>query len=160
MNIDHYLLDLSVTDWSQALRPWHWLLPATFEIWIANKFCDLFVLVEDGSVHMLDIGDGSFTRVATSRDAFCDMANDDEQANNLLMIPLVDQLVQQGTTLTSGDCYGFVLSPVLGGAYSCDNIRTYRVADYLETAGSIHDQLRDVADGDQVILEIINRPTK
>lgn len=44
------------------LRDWAWLLPSTLTVWLINRFGDLFVVLDDGTVHMLDVGSDSRTR--------------------------------------------------------------------------------------------------
>ena len=45
-------------------------LPPEFSVWLMNRYGDLFVILPDGSIHMLDVGGGSLTRLAESRDDF------------------------------------------------------------------------------------------
>jgi hypothetical protein len=57
------------------------------------------------------------------RDQFAESLDIDDNANNWLMIPLVDQLVAAGMTFAPDRCYGFTIPPVLGGAYDLDNVQ-------------------------------------
>lgn len=84
--------------------------------------------------------------------------DEDDNANEWLMIPLVGQLVAFGMHLQPGQCYGFKIPPVLGGQYVVENCGVLPIADYLGAYGSIHDQLRDVPDGSQVVLRVGERP--
>ena len=156
MNVNDYLLDQSAVDWPKALAPWSWLLPSELTLWLVNRFSDLFVVLEDGSIHMLDAGGGTFVKIAEDRNDFCVKIDEENRANEWLMIPLVDEMVAAGVTLRVGECYGFKLSPVLGGQYTRDNIAVFPVWDYLGANGSIHEQIREVPDGAKVILEVAN----
>jgi hypothetical protein len=98
------------------------------------------------------------TKVADSRDDFCARIDEGNYANDWLMIPLVDQMVAAGFHLQPGQCYAFKTPPVLGGEYNVENCGTLPIWDYLGAYGSIHDQLRDVPDGSQVVLEVVNKP--
>jgi hypothetical protein len=157
-SIEDYLLQPRGTDWPKALAEWSWLLPAEFTLWLVNRFADLFVVLPDGSVHMLDVGAGALTRLADSRDEFRSRLDEGDNANQWLMIPLVDQLIAAGNKLQRGQCYGFKIPPVLGGQYMMDNVGPLAIEDYLGGYGSIHRQLRDVPDGTQVVLNVVNRP--
>lgn len=156
VSIDDYLIDQSNIDWSAALAGWSWLLPAEFTLWIVNRFCDLFLVLDDHSVHMLDVGVGSLRRVAESRDDFCDKIDEEENANNWLMIPLVDELVDSGMVLNPGQCYGFKIPPVLGGRYDVENCGAISIPDYLGAFGSIHERIRDLPDGSKVVLKVVD----
>ena len=109
---------------------------------------------------MLDVGAGTLSKVADSREDFCTKIDEDDNANQWLMIPLVNKMVASGVVLHSGQCHGFKIPPVLGGNYSVENARPLSVWDYLGAYGSIHEQHRNVPDGAQVVLKMINEPPK
>ena len=159
-SINDYLIEQSGIDWPVVLSGWSWLLPSNFTLWIVNRFADLFLVLPDGSVHMLDVGVGVLNRVADSRDDFCIKIDEIENANEWLMIPLVDKLVAAGISLRPGHCYGFKVPPVLGGQYTVENVGPLPIGDYLTGYGSIHQQLRDVPDGTQVVLNVVNKPVE
>src|SRR5262249_53357006 len=150
--VQDYLIEQSGIDWPKVLSSWSWLLPSEFTLWLVNRFADLFLALRDGSVHMLDVGVGTLTRIADSRDDSCSKIDEGENANEWLMIPLVDKLVAAGIKLQPGQCYGFKTPPVLGGQYTAENVGPLPICDYLGAYGSIHEQLRDVPDGAQVVL--------
>jgi hypothetical protein len=157
ISIQDYLLDQESVDWPTVLAGWSWSLPPEFRLLMANRFCDLFLVPPDGTVHLLDVGAGSLTKVAESRDDFSNKFDEGETANNWLMIPLVDRLVAAGMELKPGECYGFKMPPVFGGKYSVENCAVLPIADLLGAYGSIHEQLRDVPDGAQVTLRVVDR---
>jgi hypothetical protein len=152
-----YLIEQSGIDWSKALASWSWLLPPRFTLWMVNRFADLILVLPDGTVHMLDVGGGTLTKLADNRDDFGIKIDEDDNANLWLMIPLVDQMVAAGVVLQPGQCYGFKTPPVLGGDYTVENAGPLPVWDYLGAYGSIHEQLRAVPDGCQVTLNVVNK---
>jgi len=131
IRIADYLIDQNGIDWTDVLRPWGWLLPPAFTLWIVNRFADLFVVLPDGTVHMLNVGLGSFEKVAESRDDFCTRIDADDNANQWLMIALVDRLVAAGIDLSPAHCYGFKVPPVMGGKYTVENCGPLPIGDYL-----------------------------
>ena len=110
--ITDYLLDSEGIDWTRSLATWRWLLPAEFTVWLANRFAELFLVVPDGSLHMLEVGAGTLTKLAESRDDFCTKIDEGNNANEWLMIPMVDRMIAAGFTLESGQCYGFKIPPI------------------------------------------------
>jgi len=158
MQVSDYIIGHEGTDWGTALLSWSWLIPHDFTLWIVNRFSDLYVVLNDGSIYQLLIGEGTFTKVAESRADFSQRIDNPDTANDWLMIPLVDQLVASGVSLQAGQCYGYKTPPVLGGQYSVENCRPIAIADYLGAYGSIHEQLRDIPDGTRVIIKPINLP--
>jgi hypothetical protein len=149
-----YLINPSDLDLSTLLSGWSSIVPEKFEPWLVNRFGDLFLVSPNGAIHLLDVGIGTLTKVADSRDSFCDRIDDEENANEWLLIPLVDELVAAAIHLKPGQCYGFKKPPVLGGDYTLENCGPISIADYLGTCGSIHEQLRDVPDGSEVVLKV------
>jgi hypothetical protein len=156
--ITDYLLDHDGVDWSNALATWSWLLPREFTLWLVTRFADLFVVMADGTVHWLDVTGGTLTKVAEDRRDFAEKIDQGDNADDWLMIPLIDRMVAAGMRLSPGQCYGFKLPPVIGGEFSEANCAPIAIEDYLGACGSIHEQLRDAPDGTEVRLEIVNRP--
>jgi hypothetical protein len=68
------------------------------------------------------------------------------------MISLVDELVRDGIAPGPGQCYGFLQPPILGGEYVLANVVIIEIEKYLLGYGSIHEQIKDVPDGSQVVL--------
>ena len=89
MDIKNYIIDQSKIEWSEILRDWLWLIPNRLTVWIMNRFGDLFVVLEDGTVHMLDVGGGTLSKIAESREEFSRIIDECDNAKQWLMIPLV-----------------------------------------------------------------------
>jgi hypothetical protein len=122
INVNDYLIDHAGFDWQAMLTGWAEILPATFTLRLVNRFGDVFIVVEDGPVYLLDVAGGTLSRVAESRDQFADLIDVPQNANNWLMIPLVDQCIASGMSLQPGKCYGFKIPPLLGGEYATGNV--------------------------------------
>jgi hypothetical protein len=158
VSVHDYLIDQPGVDWATVIADWSWLLPPQFKVWLVNRFCDLFLVQPDASIHMLDVGAGTLAKVAESRDDFCSKIDEGDNAWEWLMIPLVDQLVAAEMHLQAGQCYGFRVPPVLGGEYKVENCMILLLASYLRAYASIHRQMLDVPYGAQVVLKVEERP--
>src|SRR5437868_3317469 len=110
-SVENYLIDQAGIDWQKALSTWSWLVPPEFTLLLVNHIADLFLVLPDGTVHMLDVGAGTLTKVAENRDDFCVRIDEEDNANDWLAIPLVDKLVAAGIRLQPGECYGFKKLP-------------------------------------------------
>jgi hypothetical protein len=152
MLITDYTINHQGFDWPALLQDWAWMLPQEFTVWFVNRYGDLFLAFEDGSIHMLDIGNGSLNRLAESRDSFCVKIDEDSNANDWLMIPLVDKLVEVGKDLQPDQCYSFMIPPALGGEYTVDNTAILSVTEHYRVYASIHRQIKDLPDGAKVRL--------
>jgi hypothetical protein len=154
MNINDYLVDQSGQDWQELLSGWAEILPPVFTIWHVNRFGDVILVMDDGSVHLLDIGGGRFERIADSKDHFADQADTSESANNWLLIPLVDQCLGTGLVLTPGQCYGYKIPPFLGGEYTVGNTVTIDLVENYSFLADLWQQTRELPDGTRVRLVV------
>lgn len=156
MLLDDYIIDHSSVDWPSVLSPWHRLLPQHLTVWLMNRYGDLFVVLDDSSVWMLDVGGGTFDRLAISRDDFCNQLELDENLNNWLMVPLVDRLVAAGMRPGSGKCYGYKRPPVLGGDYTIENTFVISIEEHYAFNADLHERIRDLPDGTPIKFEVVD----
>jgi hypothetical protein len=154
MSIHDYLIDHRGFDWPALFAEWTWLVPNEHTVWLMNRYGDLFLVFGDGSVHMLDVGAGTLKKVAKDREDFSTKVDEDDNASDWFMIPLVDKLVEANLTLKAGQCYSYKVPPVLGGDYTVENTSILSIAEHYHVYGSIHQQIKDVPDGSQVIINI------
>ena len=147
IEISDYVLDHTGWDWSTLLHHWTWLVPSKFAPWMVNRFGDVIMKLPDGSIHHLDIGNGSIRRVADNRDAFCTLCDDPAEADFFLMVALVDQLVAASRTIEAGHCYSYRVAPAFGGTYTLDNVLIKAVADHYDTFGPMHMLTKDIPNG-------------
>jgi hypothetical protein len=159
MSVHDYLLDHSSADWAEVLRPWHWLLPGEFTIWLINRYGDIFFVLDDGTVHMFDVGGGTVKQIAGDRDNFMSLIDEDDNANQWFMIPLVDKLVAAGVVLEPGCCYGFRQPPVLGGDYTVANTVVIPIGKYFLGYARLHEQFKDLPDGTEVKVRLTDGST-
>jgi hypothetical protein len=150
LKLTDYTLDVDGVDWPDLLAGWGWLIPREFTIWFVNRFGDIFMVFEDGCIRKLDVGVGSLETLADSRDHFADAIDEENSANDWLMIPLVDKLVSADVKLAPGECYSYVQLPVLGGDYTVANTRVVPLAQHYKAFGPIHERIKDLPDGTRV----------
>lgn len=145
MNINDYLIDQSGKEWVRLLRPWIPPLPVSFTLWLVNRFGDVFVVNDDGdgSVSMLDVGLGSFTKVANNREHFAKLIDEGDNAANWLLIPLVDKCRAASIKPSPTQCYTFKLPPMLGGKYAIDNVAPIEIDVHYAFAAEIYRQNKD-----------------
>ena len=148
MKIENYLIDPTGKNWSSLLGGWKDALPATFTLWLVNRFGDLFVVFDDGSVHMLDVGLGVRRRLADSRDHFSKALEVGDNANTWLMIPLVNACVSAGMVPGgTTQCYGYKVAPILGGSYNVGNVVPLDLTTHYAILANLYRQTKDLPDG-------------
>jgi hypothetical protein len=154
MKLDDYLLNVEGRDWARLLSTWGWLLRRPFAVQLANRFGDLFLTFEDGSVHQLDVGSGVLERVAASIGEFVARLEEPGPADQWLLRPLVDVLVATGQVPGPDQCYSYRMLPVFGGEYAPDNVILRDLATHYAAFGPIHERIKDLPDGSQVSFSL------
>jgi hypothetical protein len=122
-----------------------------------NRFGDVFAVFADDSVHKLDVGTGVITQLGVNRDDFAQKIDVDDNANNWLMIPLVDRCVSAGMVLGPNQCYGYKLPPILGGEYEVENFELTDLSVHYSLLADICQQVRDLPDGTKISVVTISR---
>jgi hypothetical protein len=122
MDINDYLIAQPGIDWRKLLSCWTPPLPSAFDLWLVNRLGDIFGVLASDAVFRLDVGSGTYAEVARSREEFARLLNQPHNADEWLKITLVQACRQAGMTLTRLQCYGFKISPTLGGRYEVSNL--------------------------------------
>jgi hypothetical protein len=154
MNINDYLIDHEGKDWRVLLSGWAELLPSSFNVWLVNRVGDVFAELDDGSIHLLDIEAGTFKRIAGNREHFANEIETGQNANNWLLIPLVDRCVAAGLVLGADQCYAYKMPPILGGEYAVGNVATVDLAEHYSFLGDLWRQTKAWPDGTRVKIVI------
>jgi len=144
MDVSDYLIDQSGKNWEALLIGWRDLLPSSFTVWFVNRFGDVIAVVDDGSVHLLDVGAGTFDRIASDREHFIEQIDNSESAHNWLAIPLVDQCVSAGLILGADRFYCYKIPPLLGGQYAIENVATISLEEHYSFLSDVWRQTRDL----------------
>jgi len=154
LDVNDYLIDQEDKDWADLLSSWQFLLPESFNVWLVNRLGDIFLVFDDGSVHILDTGRGVLERLADSRDHFCVLLDQDDNCSGWLMVELVDACVVAGMHLSPTQCYGFKVPPMLGGEYEIDNLEPTDLSVHYSLLGDIARQTKDLPPGTKVKVSL------
>ncbi|MDB4265368.1 DUF1851 domain-containing protein [bacterium] len=154
MNVNDYLIDPANRDWLDLLADWKWMLPNKFTPWLVNRFGDIFMVLEDGTVHMLGVGAGRLEQMAKNRNDFCLKMDEDQNSEEWLLISLVDSLTESGMHLEGGECYSFVTLPGLGGKYEKENVKIYDLSVHYAVSGQIFEKIKDIPDGTKIKFDV------
>jgi hypothetical protein len=127
-------------------------LQPEFTVWMVNRFGDLIVVPEDGSVHYMDFSVNELRRITDSQDDFCTKIDQGDNADDWLLIPLVDACVAAGMRLLHNQCYSFKIPPVLSGKYEIENIAPLDIEVNYAFLADIHRQIKDLPDGTKINL--------
>lgn len=154
-DINDYLIAQEGKDFGRWLSGWSPPLPDAFAVWMVNRFAEIIAVFEDGSVHRLDLGTGIVEKLADSQDDFVVKIDQDNNADDWLLISLTDACVEAGMNLGPNECYSYVIPPFLGGEYDLGNIRPLDLQVYYEMTADIYRQTKDLPDGAKVELKVV-----
>jgi hypothetical protein len=129
-----------------GLGSWEWLgLDGRTPVF-ASPFGDVFFESGDG-IWLLDTIEGSLScRWPDPAALEADLRTDDGQ-DRFLLAGLALAAEKRGLVPAETQVYGFTAPPVLGGALDVDNVEVIDFVVSLNTAGQIHEQVRDLPPG-------------
>ena len=139
------------TDLKALAKDWSWLIDLDRRRLLAiSPFGDLLLQDDTGAISLLDINLGA-VEAAT-----------DEGDNPAVLFPISfdDRIAagyrKAGLLLTEGKCYGYKKQSVVGGSLKVDNVYIATMAEYISFMGDFHNQIKDIPDGTDVVLKVIN----
>lgn len=149
-----YLIDQSKIDWHNCLAPWQAVLPDTFKIWIVNRFGDLFLELNDNSIHHLDIQLGTLTERGRDKKSFLENLLLKNNATDWLYMNHVDQAHNAGIHLKEAEIYTFRTPPVLSGEYVIENLTTAPATEVFPFLAHLHQHIKDLPEGAAIHLTL------
>ena len=147
-----YTLPVDRTDWDALLVEWQPLVPARASRWILSRFGEVFFEHADGKIGMLQVSSFRYEIVAKDKKDFEEWLVDPDKMSEWFLAPLVDRLLASGKSLKPDSCYSFATPLGLGGQIEEKNVSILSVRDHFGCWGDIFRQLKDVPDGERVII--------
>jgi len=115
---------------------------------------DLFLLGDDNAIYWLQTDSGELTKVADNLEQYQQFLADEEKIDNWFLPSLIEELMTAGKTLTENEVYSYKKLPVIGGAYSVENIEPASMKVHFEFTGLICEQIKDLPDGTKVNIKV------
>jgi hypothetical protein len=133
---------------------WGWRIDDAFTPLLFTAFGDMFYEADKGGVYWLNTGTAEVERVADNVEAFNQLLREDI-ADDWLLPPLVEALIEAGKECDDGECYSYVTLPVFAeGEYVVENFDPVPIREHCDITGSVLKQLEDVPDGTDVSIDI------
>eukprot|EP01039_Chlorochromonas_danica_P001952 gene1952-2130_t len=143
-------------DWQELIAKWTDRMPSDFSIWLVNRFGDFVVVLGDESVHYMDFQLNELDPIADSKEDFFAKIEDQDNANDWLMMSLVDACVAEGKVLSPGKCYHFTIPTVLGGNYDVGNVAAVSMKEHFDFLADLHEKIESLPDGTPLKLQVIS----
>ncbi len=153
LNMKNYFIPIELVDWQKVQAEWNWLVPPKSSLVLVTLFGDLFLETDDGTIMLLDLEDGTIEPYSRSIEELKNQLYEDPNIDELLYIPLVDELVNHGIKLNNSDCYHFIQPTVLGGEFKIENVATINVSERIAFCGDIQKQIANLPVGAQVEIK-------
>jgi len=135
---------------------WSWFAPiAELSPIGITRFGDVLLRDRDGAIYFLDTAFGILEKVGATQEAF--RARLPELARAMLRVDLVRELEAHGVTLAHGQCYGFGLSPLLGGPVTCANVSPLDAGVVLAWLGQLVRSTVPMAEGHPIRVSSLGR---
>jgi MbtH protein len=130
------------------LEDWRWKVGDGVMFYQATVFGDLFLRSEDGAIHFLDTGRGTFTKVAASQEEWETAVR--RHGPRWFRWPTLSSLRGAGVGLGEGEVFSWRHSLMLGGAESADNVDVVSLVVHAAFAAQSAVAIRDLPEGQRV----------
>ena len=130
------LVDASHLDARALLREWQWLVGNARLPFLLTALGDAFLQdVNDGSIHLLAVGEGTLEQVAVDMAAFETCLQDRQFVLGAFVPGIVARLHEEVRPLAPGEVYSYRVAPRLGGDYAVDNLAPCDITQHFDTLG-------------------------
>ena len=147
-----YFIEPTAGKLRSALASWHWLHLGERKPILVTAFADVFLRAPD-AIWFLNTVTGALEPVCQRRRELDKLLSTTEGRLRYLMADLVDQALQEGQRLESGQSYDFKLHPVAGGVLEAANIERRNFVVALHLRGQLHQQSRTGGAGPAPVWE-------
>lgn len=138
----------------EALRnSWSWAFATPKRVLACNRFGNALVELIDGTVWRVCPEDLTAEKVAASAADAALLRENEEFQLDWSVGAWVKTAESTLGPLAEGQCYGFKVWPVLGGAYAAENMTIKSLTEWLAVSGAVGRQVKDLPDGSRTTLE-------
>jgi Domain of unknown function (DUF1851) len=137
-------------------QSWGWIGIEPVEVVGENDLGNLIVKDEEGKYWRLSPEDCNCTVVAEDRQALDTLSADQEFLHDWYMRALVSLANDVVGPLSESRKYCLKIPSVLCGAYAAENLAAAPLVDLIRASGDIARQIKDLPDGAQVKLRIVD----
>ena len=144
-----FIIHPQIEDINDGLESWDWLDFTGKNPFVATAFGDVFFEAKEG-IYFLDTVSGKLEFVCDSKQALEKILNTPEGQDHYLMSELVLLAREQGLVLSEGECYEFIIAPILSGAIEFDNLQKMDFKVSLHINGQLLKQVKDLPPGTKI----------
>jgi hypothetical protein len=146
--------DIESLDVNKLLKEWRWLCHGNLCLVARNAYGDLFLRDDIGRVFRLDVGVGTYARIADSHTQFLELANQPENREEWFADSDEHDAFARGLEPGPGQCIGFSTPIVFEETGSSNSAYIADLYDHVGFLGDLHRQITGLPDGAKVNLII------
>jgi Domain of unknown function (DUF1851) len=155
MTLDDLTVSFSHLDRDRLLNDWTWLIGVSKLPILLTASGNAFLQDrDDGSIHVLDVGDGRVHKVAGSVEALSGLLVSRDFVATNFAVQRIGNLRASGRALPAGSIYSFKKLPILGGEYDLANFEVTDIEVHFSIAGQLHERVAALPVG-----TVVNRVT-
>ena len=143
-------IQLTEVDASRCLGFWAWLIDRPVLPVELTRFGDWFLLDQAGTVHRLDILEGTFAEVCGSATEFRARRSRDAELVDWYQDGMVYAMYASGLCPGRGQGFGYLIPPVIGGALNRENVMIVDTTGWQLFMAQLHDKLRAAPPGSRI----------
>lgn len=155
IDIKKYLVPIDNLDIKKIISNWKWLTGDKTIVALA-KSGDALLKDNDDKLYFLDVGSGTIEHKADNYQDFFQAKLSNELVEEILLPTVIDKLEKFGFILNKGQIFSFTILPILGGKYDEKNMFALDIYEHFTLTGEIHFQIKDLPDGTEVKMKIID----
>ncbi len=133
---------------------WSWALSGVTRVLAQNRFGNILVELSDGSIWRVCPEDLLASKVAGSEAEVAGLRTDQDFQADWTVDAWVEAAEPALGPLKEGQCYGFKIWPVLGGAYEVENMAIKSIVEWLAVSGDVGKQVKDLPPGAKIRLDV------
>lgn len=133
---------------------WSWALSEASRVLAQNRFGNVVVELNDGSIWRVCPEELIASKVAGSEAELAELWANHEFQTDWSVEAWIEAAESTLGPLKEGQCYGFKIWPVLGGTYEVENMAIKSMLEWLAVSGDVGRQAKDLPAGTQVRLDV------
>jgi len=141
-------------------KSWNWIGVNAEEIIQTNDFGNIIFKTNKGDYWRICPEELSCGKIANDESELNQRMNDKEFIEDWKMERLVNLAKSEFGELAETEKYCFIIPAVIGGAYSKENLGKINFKELIASSGDLAFQIKDLPNGQEVILRVINAPNK
>jgi hypothetical protein len=140
-----FMIEASRFDTDDLLRCWRWRVSPELKPQMISLFGDWVFGAPDGTIWALSLLEGECGQIARSSAEYNILKRDFDWMSEVFIADWQEIAERHRIIPADDQCIGWKVHPMLGGAFSVDNMKIQSMSSYQPFMGEFHRQIRQPA---------------